>query len=200
LSEAKSELSLKGNRQRIGIGLNHDARRRRAIAGANMTEIHVMVRRAESGRDFDETRGLFREYGASLDVDLSFQGFEEEIALLPGKYVSPKGALFLASDAAGQAIGCVGVRPFDRPAACEMKRLYVRPAGRGRGAGRALAIEAIRFASAAGYREMLLDSLSTMEAAIGIYRSLGFAPIPPYWNNIVPGILYFGMLLSGRDV
>jgi len=77
-----------------------------------------------------------------------------------------------------------------------MKRLYVRPTGRGSGTGRALAVEAVRFASAAGYREMLLDSLPSMEAAIGIYRSLGFEPIPPYWNNTVPGILYFGRLLS----
>jgi ribosomal protein S18 acetylase RimI-like enzyme len=165
-----------------------------------MIEIRVKVRRAESSHDFDAISGLFREYGASLNVDLSFQGFQEEIAMLPGKYAAPKGALFLASDAGGQAIGCVGVRPFDRPGACEMKRLYVRPPGRGRGTGQALAVEAIRFASAAGYREMLLDSLPTMGAAIRLYRSLGFAPIPPYWNNAVPDMLYFGRQLSGSDV
>ena len=77
-----------------------------------------------------------------------------------------------------------------------MKRLYVQPAGRGHGTGRALAVEAIRFASAAGYREMLLDSLPSMEAAIRMYRSLGFEAIPPYWNNTVPGILYFGLRLT----
>jgi putative acetyltransferase len=155
------------------------------------------VRRAESGSDFDDVRMLLREYAASLDVDLGFQGFEEELATLPGKYAWPKGALFLASGADGQAIGCVAVRPFDRPAACEMKRLYVRPVGRGRGIGRALAVEAVRFAGAAGYREMLLDSLPGMDAAITMYRSLGFEPIPPYWNNIVPDIRYFGKRLSG---
>ena len=158
----------------------------------------MKVHKAESRGDFDEARVLFREYGASLDVDLGFQGFEEEIATVPGKYTWPRGALFLASDTDGQAIGCVGVRPFDRPAACEMKRLYVRPIGRGRGAGRALAVEAIRFASAAGYREMLLDTMPSMEAAIWIYRSLGFEPIPPYWNNTVPGILYFRRPLSAE--
>jgi putative acetyltransferase len=161
------------------------------------SERHEMkLHKAESRAEFDEARVLFCEYGASLDVDLGFQGFEEEIATLPGKYASPKGALFLARDAGGQAMGCVGVRPFDRPGACEMKRLYVRPVGRGSGAGRALAVEAIRFASAAGYREMLLDSLPSMEAAIRLYRSLGFEPIPPYWSNTVPGILYFVRLLS----
>ena len=155
------------------------------------------VYRAERGGDFDTVRALFREYGVSLDVDLGFQGFDEELATLPGKYAWPKGALLLAFGADGQAIGCVGVRPFDRPGACEMKRLYVRPAGRGRGTGRALAVEAIRFAGAAGYSEMLLDSLPSMDAAIGIYRSLGFESIPPYWNNTVPGILYFGRRLTG---
>jgi putative acetyltransferase len=157
----------------------------------------VNVRRAASSGDVGTVRALFREYGASLDVDLGFQGFEEELATLPGKYASPKGALFLASGADGQAIGCVGVRPFDRPGACEMKRLYVRPAGRGCGTGCALAVEAIRFARAAAYREMLLDSLPGMDAAIRLYRSLGFEPIPPFWRNTVPGILYFGRTLTG---
>jgi N-acetylglutamate synthase-like GNAT family acetyltransferase len=105
----------------------------------------MKVHRAESDCDFDEVSTLLHEYSASLDLDLSFQRFEEEIATLPGKYAWPKGALFLSSDTGGRAIGCVGVRPFDKPAACEMKRLYVRPAGRGNGAGRALAVEAIRF-------------------------------------------------------
>src|SRR5260221_4982431 len=87
------------------------------------------VHKAESDCDFDEVSALFHEYGASLDVDLHFQGFEEEIAMLPGKYAWPKGALFLAFDKGGHAIGCVGVRPFDRPAACEMKRLMCDPQG-----------------------------------------------------------------------
>jgi putative acetyltransferase len=126
---------------------------------------------------------------------LSFQGIEDEIAALPGKYAAPKGALFLARNTSGQAIGCVGVRPFDRRGACELKRLYVRPMGRGSGAGRALAVEAIRFARTAGYGEMLLDSLPTMEAAIRLYQSLGFEPIPPYWNNTLSGILSFGRRL-----
>jgi putative acetyltransferase len=158
----------------------------------------VKVHRAESCGDFGTARSLFREYGGSLNVDLGIQGFEEEIAALPGKYAWPQGALFLASNAGGRAIGCVGVRPFEKPAACEMKRLYVRPLGRGLGAGRALAVEAIRFATAAGYREMLLDSLPSMKAAIGLYRSLGFQPIPPYWNNTVPGFLYFGRPLTAE--
>jgi putative acetyltransferase len=166
------------------------------IAHNRQAHHDMKVHKAESRGDFDEVRLLFHEYGASLDVDLSFQGFEEEIATLPGKYAWPKGALFLASDTGGRVIGCVGVRPFDRPGACEMKRLYVRPLGRGCGAGRALVLEAIRFASAAGYREMLLDSLPGMDAALQLYRSLGFKPIRPYWNNTVAGILYFERQLT----
>jgi GNAT superfamily N-acetyltransferase len=152
----------------------------------------VKVHKAKSDCDFDAVSALFHEYGASLDVDLSFQGFEEEIAMLPGKYAWPKGALFLASDTGGHAIGCVGVRPFDRPAACEMKRLYVRPAGRGNSAGRALAVEAIRFASVAGYGEMLLDTLPSMGQRSGFtsrsvsnrYRRTGITPFQASFTSV----------------
>ena len=150
---------------------------------------------ARSERDIGDVRALFREYEASLAVDLSVQGIAAEIAALPGRYAPPRGALLLAHGPNGQALGCVGVRPFDRPGSCEIKRLYVRPAGRGSGAGRALVEGAIAFAHAAGYRDILLDSLSDMTAAIGLYRALGFAAIPPYWASTLPGTLYFGKRL-----
>ena len=76
-----------------------------------------------------------------------------------------------------------------------MKRLYVRPARRGNGAGRALASEAIAFARSTGYREMVLDTLPQMTTAIGLYRALGFGTIPPYGRNALPGMLYFGKQL-----
>jgi ribosomal protein S18 acetylase RimI-like enzyme len=144
---------------------------------------------ALSDGDLGEVRALFGAYDSSLDVDLSSQDFEEEIAALPGKYASPQGALFLARDGDGSALGCVAVRAFAGP--CEMKRLYVRPAGRCIGAGRALAREAIAFAQKAGYREILLDSLPGMTAALTLYRALGFVEIPPYWNSPLPGTIYF---------
>ncbi len=159
-----------------------------------MTHLNVHV--AESHGDFDDARALFREYDASLDVDLGFQGIAEEIATLPGKYAPPNGALFLARDADGNLIGCVAVRPFDRPGASELKRLYVRPHGRRSGAGRALLVEAIKFSCASGYSEMLLDSLPSMESAARLYRSVGFEPIAPYWNNTLPGVVYFGRRLG----
>ena len=150
----------------------------------------------QSDGDLDQVRALFREYAASLDIDLAFQGFETELATLPGRYAPPRGALFLARDTGGRAFGCIGVRPFDRPGACEVKRLYVRLGVRGSGAGRALAAEAVAFARAAGYREILLDTLPRMTAAIGVYRALGFEAIPPYWRNSVPDLLYFRKRLA----
>jgi ribosomal protein S18 acetylase RimI-like enzyme len=155
----------------------------------------MKVYAAESLGDFNDARALFREYHSSLDVDLSAQRIDKEIARMPGKYALPKGTLLLARDGDGYLIGCVGVRPFDKPDACELKRLYVRPNGRRSGAGRALMVEAIKFGGAAGYRVMLLDSLPSMEAAIRLYQSFGFKPIPPYWNNPLPGALYFGRTL-----
>lgn len=131
-----------------------------------------------TGRDLDAVRVLFREYAAALDIDLTFQDFETELATLPGRYAPPAGALFLVCDAAGRTLGCVGVRPFARSGACEVKRLYVRPEARGRGTGRALAGAALAFARTAGYREILLDTLPHMGAAIALYGSLGFRSRP----------------------
>ena len=156
----------------------------------------MQILQARSADDLEAARALFREYDSSLDVDLSVQGLAAEIAGLPGLYAPPKGALFLARDAGGEAVGCLGVRPFGRPDACELKRLYVRPPGRGKGTGAALLAAALAFAREAGYREVLLDSLADMTAAIGLYRRFGFRVVPPYWNNTLPGVLYFGRRLE----
>jgi ribosomal protein S18 acetylase RimI-like enzyme len=149
-------------------------------------------RRAETPADLAEAVTIFREYAASLAVDLCFQNFEAELAGLPGEYAAPAGALLLAF--VGDAVAaCGAVRPLadaDYASACEMKRLYVRPAFRGLGIGRTLAQALLDEARRAGYRTMLLDTLDDMESARELYASLGFREIAPYYFNPIAGAHY----------
>jgi putative acetyltransferase len=140
----------------------------------------------------DATREIFREYAASLAIDLCFQGFEQELAGLPGDYAGPQGLLLLAF-VDGALAGCGAFRPLpdcDYANACEMKRLYVRRAFRKFGLGRLLAQALMDRATEAGHSAMLLDTLDDMEAARGLYGSLGFVEIPPYYFNPIPGAHY----------
>lgn len=137
----------------------------------------------QSAEDLSQARALFTEYAGSLGFDLSFQKFEEELAGLPGEYAPPRGRLILALDG-DEAMGCAALRELT-PVVCEMKRLYVRPAFRGKGTGRALAEAVIEEARGIGYRRMWLDTVPSMAAAIALYRSLGFHPIAPYRENPV---------------
>lgn len=144
---------------------------------------------ARSAGDIETIRALFREYEASIGVDLCFQGFEREVADLPGDYASPTGRLLIARWR-GDLAGCVALRPID-DRVCEMKRLYVRAACRGHRVGRRLAEAAIDAAREIGYERMRLDTLPSMREAIALYRELGFAPIAPYRANPVEGVLFF---------
>lgn len=147
-----------------------------------------------SGDRLAAVAALFDAYAASLDVDLSYQGYEAERAALPGKYAPPSGALLLALGADDAPLGCVAVRGLS-PSACEMKRLYVAPAGRGLGLGRALAQAAVEAARAAGYAELRLDTLPTMSAAIGLYERMGFVRIAPYYEGAPPGTIFLARTL-----
>lgn len=154
---------------------------------------------ARAATDIAQTATLFRDYADALDVDLCFQGFDEELATLPGKYAPPAGELLLARGPDGAALGCVALRPLAERGMCEMKRLYVRDAARGSGVGQALIVGIIAAAEARGYAEMRLDSLPSMAAALALYRRFGFAEIPAYCFNPVPGTLYLARRLKPRQ-
>jgi ribosomal protein S18 acetylase RimI-like enzyme len=169
----------------------------------------------EEPHEIEATRAIFRDYAASLDIDLCFQNFDEEMATLPGDYAEPRGALLLALvDAAGggaasrqidapmirraqgsmaYVAGCCALRPMDTadyPNAAEMKRLYVRPAFRGLGLGRQMAEAMLDAARSAGYACVLLDTLDDMESARALYEDLGFVEVPPYYHNPIAGAHY----------
>ena len=130
-------------------------------------------------------RELFREYQQQLGVDLCFQGFEAELAALPGKYARPQGQLLLAwTD--DQIAGCVALRPIDEER-CEMKRLYVRAASRKLGLGRLLVETICDEARRAGYKRIYLDTLPTMAAARGLYTDMGFELTEAYVHNPIAG-------------
>ncbi|MFN7727370.1 MAG: GNAT family N-acetyltransferase [Rubrivivax sp.] len=152
----------------------------------------IQVLEARSAAHLDAARSIFREYAAGLGVDLCFQNFEAELAGLPGDYAEPAGVLLLAW-VDGELAGCGAMRPLpdvDYTDACEMKRLFVRPAFRSLGLGRLLAQALLDRGQQAGYSNMLLDTLDDMEAARSLYAALGFQEIPPYYYNPIPGAHY----------
>jgi GNAT superfamily N-acetyltransferase len=160
-----------------------------------MSSAHI--RPAVGDDDVAVARELFREYAGSLGVDLGFQGFESELAGLPGDYVPPRGRLLLAFDG-DRAVGCAALRPLEA-GVCEAKRLYVRPEARGTGLGRRLARALIEEARVAGYARMRLDTLPGMREAMVLYDSLGFQPIPPYRYNPVAGTRFLEKDLRVED-
>jgi putative acetyltransferase len=151
--------------------------------------------RAATAADLDDVRELFREYEAWLDRDLCFQGFEQELASLPGKYAPPKGRLYLA-EVHGRLAGCIALREFE-PGVSEMKRLFVRDFARGHGVGRALAERVIVDARAEGYRTLRLDTLpDRMAPANALYEALGFHDIEPYYANPLPIVRYMELEIT----
>jgi ribosomal protein S18 acetylase RimI-like enzyme len=146
------------------------------------------IRPAAGARDIETVRALFVEYAESLNFDLCFQGFDEELAGLPGAYAAPKGRILLA-ESEGRGLGVIALRPLD-DRSCEMKRLYVRPEARGQRLGERLARAIIAEANTLGYATMRLDTHESMVAAIALYRTLGFREISEYGKTMV-GLRYF---------
>lgn len=180
---------------------------RRALAGQAPPPIAALLEAALAARedglrfvqplsrvDMEAVRELMTEYAATLDVDLDFQDFTSELAALPGAYRPPRGALFLIT-IRGRPAACVAVRPIDDRVA-EMKRLYARPAFRGRRLGDRLACVAIAAARAAGYAAIRLDTLPGMIEARSLYRKLGFREIPAYRHNPVAGTTFLELGLD----
>jgi ribosomal protein S18 acetylase RimI-like enzyme len=142
----------------------------------------IEIVQAETSEQIEQVRKLFREYEAWLGLDLCFQGFEAELANLPGKYAAPDGRLFLAYVDKNIA-GCIALRKLEEDV-CEMKRLYVREAFRGFGLGKILIEKLIAEARVAGYKKMRLDTLpDKMAKAVKLYESHGFYQIAPYYHN-----------------
>jgi GNAT superfamily N-acetyltransferase len=153
------------------------------------------IRAANGPADCEVARLLFLEYAAWLREDLCFQGFEGELATLPGRYAPPDGRLFLALRD-GAAIGCVALRRFDAESG-EVKRLYVKPHGRGHGVARALTAAVIDAACEIGYGRLVLDTLDRMTAARRLYAAAGFREIPAYYDTPIRGTRF--MALALRD-
>jgi ribosomal protein S18 acetylase RimI-like enzyme len=181
-------------------------------------QTQVKIRPAVFPDDKDTTTSLFRAFEASVPVKLDFQGFEEEVAGLPSKYAVEKGgAIYLAYEEPTEtnntllastgheissltpirdsAIGCVAIRPFPAPASplppqCELKRLYLAPASRGRGAAQLLMDCVIARARQLGYKEVLLDTLASMTAARRLYENYGFELTGAYYESVKEAVFY----------
>jgi N-acetylglutamate synthase-like GNAT family acetyltransferase len=174
-----------------------------------MTSVHVYE--AEFPRDTEKVTALFTAYAKSLEIDLSFQKFDDEVSSLPGKYsVMSKGVIFIASDADtfissfpkqatgekyGQVLGCVALRAFNAPDSCELKRLYTIPEARRQGAGRRMLEAVIQRAKKLGYREVLLDTLLSMTAARNMYAEYGFEECEKYYDTTLEGTVFMRLNL-----
>jgi ribosomal protein S18 acetylase RimI-like enzyme len=161
---------------------------------ARMLSSMLLVTQARSADDIDTVRKLMREYQQRLGVDLSFQGFETELAALPGSYAPPTGRLLLAWHEQA-AVGCVALQRVN-PLRAEMKRLYVPPTARGLGVGRTLVEQLLAEAQAIGYSEVVLDTLPNMVEAQRLYQQFGFRDIEPYRPNPIAGTRYLGKALA----
>jgi ribosomal protein S18 acetylase RimI-like enzyme len=152
------------------------------------------ISQAGSPSQIAQARDLFLEYAQSLGFSLCFQGFDKELAGLPGDYAPPEGRLLLA-EYDGALAGCVALHKLE-PGICEMKRLYLRPQFRGKGLGRALAERIFSEARQIGYQRMRLDTVEPiMKDAVAMYRQLGFKEIAPYRPNPIAGAMYMELEL-----
>ena len=150
-----------------------------------------MIEIKEAYDNLEAVKGLFREYVQELGVDLNFQNFEQELALLPGKYAKPMGRLYLAYEGQ-ESIACIALRPFKEHTG-EVKRLYVKPSHRRHGLSKSLTERIIEDAKKIGYQRLVLDTLNTMTPAMNLYKSMGFVETEAYYPNPLEGATYFAL-------
>jgi ribosomal protein S18 acetylase RimI-like enzyme len=157
----------------------------------------LLIKQAISKKHIVLVHNLFLEYADYLGIDLEFQDFKNELNNLPGEYSQPRGCLLLAFFNSELA-GCVALRKIDK-VTCEMKRLYVRQAFRGKGIAKALSKKVIESARKIGYKYLRLDTLPSMKEAINLYLSLGFKEIAAYRYNPIEDAKFFELNLTNRS-
>ncbi len=156
-------------------------------------KIMIAFYRAQKAEDYEASGSLFSEYARTLDINLEFQHFDQELAALETMYTAPHGGIILARNEA-EVIGCVGVRRWDDVTG-EIKRMFIKPGYRHQGLGSSLLKEALLLAKECSYKKVKLDTLDTMVAAIHLYKKAGFYETPAYYNNPNKGAVYLEKIL-----
>ncbi|MEM6801102.1 MAG: GNAT family N-acetyltransferase [Bacteroidota bacterium] len=155
----------------------------------------IALKEVQSKEEYQIAIQLFKEYGAQIGIDLSFQNFEQELRDIHTQYARPHGILMIAYDKDKHPIGCFGIRKF-ADTICELKRMYLKKEARGKGLGKELLLESIRLGQQLAYKHMRLDTLPSMESAIRLYKKTGFYEIEPYRYNPIKGTKYFEIQLK----
>ena len=153
----------------------------------------IYLQEVKSTEEYNIAAQLFKEYATQLKVDLSFQNFEQELLDIKIQYARPKGIIYLAYDK-DEPVGCFGIRAFENDT-CELKRMYLKAEMRGKGVGKLLLEKSIAAGKELGYLRMRLDTLPSMQSAIGLYQKMGFYEIEPYRFNPIEGTKYFEIKL-----
>ncbi|MEM6629810.1 MAG: GNAT family N-acetyltransferase [Bacteroidota bacterium] len=160
-----------------------------------MNAHEVSIQEARTPKAYEMGKVLFEEYARELQVDLSFQNFEEEMERIQEQYGKPSGCLYIVFGEKEEPVGCFGIRKWDGKV-CELKRMYIHTRYRGYGLGKRLLKKSIVVGRQLGYQTMRLDTLPTMNSAISLYKSVGFYEIDPYRYNPIEGTKYFERQLT----
>ena len=141
----------------------------------------------------NQIKELIKEYVTTLGRDLSFQNIEDELKDPLVKYTAPEGELLVAVDN-DTVYGMVAYHRHS-DTRCEMKRLYVKLSCRGDKLGEKLIVEIMKHAKQTGYKEMVLDTIEPLKAAIHLYEKCGFERCEPYYDNPMSDVIYFRAVL-----